>query len=112
MGNNCFAQRKFRVVFHLSVQLFLGVCNGFISFCFERAVFLFLKDLEPFLMPSCMPLVLPKSVASRIFFQTKSRWRNVAGVEISLSLSILQNADIAEEWIPNKERLYFIFNYF
>lgn len=68
-------KREFRVVFHPSVHLSLGVCNGFIGF--EGAVVCFLKDLKPFLIPSYMSPMLPKSVASCIFFQTRSRWRDV-----------------------------------
>ena len=34
VGNNCLRQIEFRVVFHQSVDLFLGVCNGLATFCF------------------------------------------------------------------------------
>ena len=34
VGNNCLRQIEFRVVFHPSVHLFLGVCNGLATFCF------------------------------------------------------------------------------
>lgn len=34
VGNNCLRQIEFRVVFHPSVHLFLGVCNGLTTFCF------------------------------------------------------------------------------
>ena len=70
MDINCLTQREFRVLFHPSVHLSLGVCNGFIGF--EGAVFCFLKDLKPFLMPSYMSLMLPKSVASCIFSSQES----------------------------------------
>lgn len=34
VGNKCLRQIEFRVVFHPSAHLFLGVCNGLATFCF------------------------------------------------------------------------------
>ena len=39
VGNNCLRQIEFRVVFHPSAHLFLGICNGSLHFVFRGLVF-------------------------------------------------------------------------
>ena len=46
VGNKCLRQIEFRVVFHPSAHLFLGVCNGLATFLFLGGWFSFLKSLK------------------------------------------------------------------
>ena len=64
--NNCLTQREPGVVFHPPVHLFFGVCNG----------------LKAFLMPSYMPLILPKTVASCTSLQSLSQYSLAQGLAV------------------------------
>ena len=64
--NNCLTQREPGVVFHPPVHLFFGVCNG----------------PKAFLMPSYMPLILPKTVASCTSLQSLSQYSLAQGLAV------------------------------